>query len=264
MRSTYHCRQLTIDQSPHNEAIACVGQHELESFDLPYQKNPSTGYWHRPFKLSSLSHLALYASGISSYSLQTLQSFQYLSITRLSFYCLPMASILLSLPDNLLDAIINFLLASSFQAATDTALFLVCRKFYTRAMRLVYKYHDTSRYSGLSLLRLARLLDADFDSRVAEYVTSNLNITTTFVPPSPEASLYPYNPSNFFANATGPLFRRHIVTFRLFTRWETGCDILPTWTSSARGIPFASVPVFLDLLRLRFPGMRAMWVDLPR
>ncbi|KAI5478615.1 hypothetical protein MNV49_004757 [Pseudohyphozyma bogoriensis] len=167
-----------------------------------------------------------------------------------------------TLPAPVLSRIIGLVLAPPTPSPVRNTL-LVSRRFNTIALSVFYRQLDTSTLTGVQLRQFLLLLDRDFDRRLSEYTLRNFPPPGTLPIPITDSSFFPLTPSNAFASANGPLFRRHIVALRLSSKWDSTSDLRPQWTGKY-GFPFAAVPVILDILRLRLPGLSRLWLDLPK
>lgn len=172
------------------------------------------------------------------------------------------ASPLLALPDFILERIIRM----TFQPPSPSrliAVLLLCRRIRDRGLAIFYQSLNTSRLLSSSCHRCAFLLDPSFDHRVMDYTNYSFSTTTQLQPPAQNSStLFPFTPANAFATAIGPLFRHHIIALHLMGRFDAASGQLrPNW--AGRGFPLATIPVIMDVLRLRLPNLRKLWLDLP-
>ncbi|KAI5475327.1 hypothetical protein MNV49_001631 [Pseudohyphozyma bogoriensis] len=168
---------------------------------------------------------------------------------------------ILDVPASVLDRIVTYSLQSPPRWFNSTTILLVCQQFYHSGLRVAFKRVDTSPLPALACRHFALLLDANFDERLNQFV---LHFSQGTLPhrPATTSHLYPITPANLFPSAGGPPFRHHLTNFRLASRWDVSTPLSPVW--GGRGFPLLTIPLVLDIIRLRLPALRHLWVDLPK
>jgi hypothetical protein len=142
-------------------------------------------------------------------------------------------------------------------------LLVVSKRVYRLALPRIFRELSSQELSSYGCHRAANLLDPEFDQRLAESCNRLFgNTQSSTAPIDTRGSRFPLTPANFHPSIQGPCFRRHIVAFRLSSRWDVSVGLKPAWLG--KGFPFASVPLLLDVVRLRLPALRSLWVDLPK
>ena len=172
---------------------------------------------------------------------------------------------LVDLPAEVLDRVLRFALAPP-SPSPATTLLLICRTLRAKAAPLVYARVDLSRLDAPASLEFALRLDPLFSLRLDDYTLPTTSRNRN-LPSNPPRAFYPIDPDNahdLSSSSAGARFRLHLRHLEIYSRWDATGPLVHSWHAASKGVPFAAVPILLDVVRRAAPNLRSLRLDLPK